>query len=221
MTNWDSGCAGYRRLPRRDVLRVGALSALGLTLPDLWRVEKANAASRDMSCILIWLRGGPSSVDMWDLKPDAPSEIRGEFKPVKTNVPGIEISEHLPLCAKIADKYALVRSVTHERSDHEGGSHYMATGWNTFPAQKYPMYGTVVQKVLGYRGSLPPHIHLPEPAQPYTGGEHYLSKQDLPYTVAVLNDLDLKVTDLSLGRGLTMNRIDRRQQLLASTSSGV
>src|SRR3954454_9630969 len=191
MTGWDSGCAGYRRVPRRDLLRAGTLSALGLALPDLWRLEAAGASTpREMSCIMIWLRGGPSAVDMWDLKPDAPAEIRGPFRPIATNVAGIRISEHLPLCAKIADKYVLVRSVTHDRSDHEGGSHYMATGWDTFPRQKYPMYGTVVQKRLGYRSSLPPHVHLPEPPQPYTGGEHYLAPQDLPFLVSCMNDLD-------------------------------
>lgn len=217
--DWDLGCAGYRRLPRRAVLQAGALAGFGLTLPDLLRLEAAAAAPRrEMSCILLWLRGGPSSIDMWDLKPDSPAEVRGEFRPIKTNVPGIEISEHLPLCAKIADRYALVRSVTHERSDHEGGSHYMATGWDTFPAQKYPMYGTVVQKVLGYRGSLPPHVHLPEPAQEYTGGVHYLARQDLPFTISCLNDLDLRVRDVGLPPGLSSQRLARRHALLTGAS---
>src|SRR5262249_18298588 len=80
--DWDAGCAGYRRLPRRDFLRVGALSALGLTLPDLLRLEAASAGpAREMSCILIWLRGGPSSIDMWDLKPEAPAAVRCAVPP--------------------------------------------------------------------------------------------------------------------------------------------
>jgi hypothetical protein len=154
---------------------------------------------------------------MWDLKPEAPAEIRGPFQPIPTNVAGIRISEHLPLCAKIADKYVLVRSVTHARDDHEGGSHYMATGWNTFPAQKYPMYGTVVQKQLGYHGTLPPHVHLPEPPQEYTGGVHYLSAQDLPFTISSLNDLDLKTRDVTALPGLGAERLGRRHELLAAT----
>src|SRR5205807_2734128 len=183
---FDRGCREYqwigRRVDRRAVVQAGFLGGVGLSLADLLRLEAASAApKREVSCVLLWLRGGPSSIDMWDMKPDAPVEVRGEFKPIKTNVPGIEISEHLPLCAKIADRYCLVRSVTHPRDDHEGGSHAMATGWNTWPTQTYPMYGTVVQKLLGYRGALPPHVHLPEPPQAYSGGLHYLSHHDLPF----------------------------------------
>src|SRR5436305_13699276 len=101
MMGWDSGCAGYRRLPRRALLRAGALSALGLTLPDLLRLEAAGASPpREMSCILIWLRGGPSAVDMWDLKPEAPAAIRRPFRPTATNGAGTRLSEHPPPCAK-------------------------------------------------------------------------------------------------------------------------
>jgi len=215
MAGFDAGCKDYRQVARRDVLRAGALGGVGLTLADLLRLEAAQAAPRrELSCIFLWLRGGPSSIDMWDLKPNAPAEIRGEFKPIKTNVPGIEISEHLPLTAKITDKLCLVRSVTHPRDDHDAGSHINATGWNTWPAQYYPMYGTVVQKFLGYHGALPPHVHLPEPPQAATGGSHYLSRQDLPYIVSCSNDLDLKVRDVALAQGLSSQRLSRRKQLL-------
>jgi hypothetical protein len=208
-------------LSRRELVTAGALGGLGLGLTDLFRAEAAHAApKREMSCILLWLRGGPSSIDMWDLKPEAPPEIRGEFKPIKTTVSGIEISEHLPRLARVADKYCLVRSVTHPRDDHEGGSHVNATGWNSWPAQKHPMYGVVVQKLLGYRGALPPHIHLPEIAQEYSGGEHFLPRQDLPFTVASMNDLDLKVKDLDLVGGLDQDRFGRRRRLLQSAGSG-
>jgi len=221
----DRGCAEYQRLSRRQTLTAGACGVLGLTLADLLQLEAAQAARSPnaqspapnaRSCILLWLRGGPSSIDMWDLKPDAPAEIRGEFKPIRTNVRGIEISEHLPLCAKVADKFCLVRSVTHPREDHEGGSHVMASGWNTWPQQTYPMYGTVAQKVLGYRGVMPPHIHLPEPPQEYSGGKHHLSNQDFPFVVNVQQDLDMKVRDVSAADGLTPDRFSRRQHLLAA-----
>ena len=216
---FDHGCEEYGGLERRTFLKAGALSALGLTLPDLLSIETAQAAPRkEVSCILLWLRGGPSSIDMWDLKPEAPAEVRGPFSPIKTNVPGIEISEHLPLLAKIADKYCLVRSLTHGKDGHEAGSHVNATGWNTWPTEYHPMYGTVIQKLRGYRGVLPPHIHLPEPPQEYSGGQHYLSKQDLPFVVSCMNDLDLKVKDVSLGSGISPGRFERRQHLLASSS---
>jgi hypothetical protein len=214
----DRGCAEYRRLTRRAALTTVGSGILGLSLADLLRAEAAQASPRrEMSCILVWLRGGPSSIDMWDLKPNAPAEVRGEFKPIPTNVAGLQVSEHLPLCAKIADKYCLVRSVTHPREDHEGGSHAMATGWNTWPQQTYPMYGTVVQRVQGYRGSLPPHVHLPEPPQEYSGAKHPLAKQDLPFTISVLNDLDLRVKDVTPPAALTQDRLLRRRDLLAST----
>src|SRR5437763_3312302 len=173
---------------RRELLRFGGIGALGLWMHGVADLRPAEAGERApgfgraKSLLFISLFGGPSHQDIWDLKPDAPAEVRGEFKPIRTNVPGIEICEHLPLCAKIADKYCLVRSVTHPRDDHEGGSHVMATGWNTWPQGRYPMYGTIVQKLVGYEGILPPHVHLPEAAQPYSGGDHYLAKQDLPFT---------------------------------------
>ena len=102
---------------RRSLLRVGALSFGGLTLPSLLRQRAmARAAGREMkdtSVILIWQAGGPSHIDMYDLKPQAPAEFRGEFQPIATNVPGIDVSEHLPLSARQMDKFSILRSVTH------------------------------------------------------------------------------------------------------------
>jgi hypothetical protein len=218
---FDRGCSEYERLNRRDLLKAGALGGM-LSLPSLLQAEAAQAAPRrDISCILVWLRGGPSSIDMWDMKPDAPSDIRGPFNPIPTNVSGLRISEHLPLCAKMADKYCLVRSVTHPRDDHEGGSHVNATGWDTWPQTRYPMYGTTVQKLLGYRGCTPPHVHLPEPPQPYSGGDHYLARQDLPFTISCLNDLDLRVKDVSVGGEIGRSRLDRRRHLLQASDTPV
>src|SRR5262245_21653586 len=103
---------------RREVLHAGALGALGISLPGLFRADAAGAATlkrRAKSVILIYNCGAPSHLDLWDMKPNAPAEVRGEFKPIKTNVPGIEISELLPALAKQADKYAIVRSVHHRQ----------------------------------------------------------------------------------------------------------
>src|SRR5688572_8650131 len=120
-------CPGRTRLcdswTRREVLRAGGLSALGLTLADWFRAEAAGAVTREAgvrprprarSVILIFNCGAPSHTDLWDMKPEAPDEVRGTFKPIKTNVPGIEVSELLPELAKRANRYAIVRTVNHD-----------------------------------------------------------------------------------------------------------
>ncbi len=112
-------------MSRRELLRAGGLGLLGLSLPELLR-GRVNAAGaigkgsfgRAKSCILLFMWGGPAHQDTWDLKPDAPREIRGEFQPISTNVPGLQICEHFPLLAKRADKLSLVRSMTHDNGDH-------------------------------------------------------------------------------------------------------
>src|SRR5207248_1608510 len=107
---------------RRDFLRVGALGFLGLALPDFLRLRAAAAAgpsARADACILIWLAGGPSHLDTFDPKPEAPAEVRGEFKTIPANVPGIQLSEHLPLTAKVMDKCSVIRSVTSTIAAHE------------------------------------------------------------------------------------------------------
>jgi hypothetical protein len=123
-----------RGVSRREVLRVGGLGFTGLACPALLRGRAAAADSRAdgfglaKSCILVFNYGGPSHLDTWDLKPDAPSEVRGEFKPIPTCVPGLAISEHLPRLARLADRYAVVRSVTHRDNDHAIGAYYALTG---------------------------------------------------------------------------------------------
>src|SRR5262245_49539693 len=119
-------------LSRRDFMKVGGLGVLGLTMTDLLAAEQARAAAAqsDMNCIILFLVGAPSHLDTWDLKPDAPAEIRGPFKPIPTSVPGIEIGEHFPMMGQIADKYALIRSVYHKEAPiHETGHQLMQTGW--------------------------------------------------------------------------------------------
>src|ERR1700756_3785775 len=118
---------------RRSFLRVGFLGLAGLTLADHLRLKAAAAEqgkpTKDTAVILLWLGGGPSHIDMYDLKPDAPAEFRGEFKPIATNVPGIKIGEHLPRQAKVMDRMAIVRSGWHTNAGHGMGSHWMLTGY--------------------------------------------------------------------------------------------
>jgi len=155
-------------LSRRDFLRVGALSAgaLGLTLPDLSQLGAANSA-RDVNCILLFLVGGPSHIDTFDLKPNAPENVRGPFRPIHTNVPGIDVCEHLPLMSKLANRFALVRSVNHTAAPiHETGHQLMQTGRLFRNEQEFPHYGSVLASVRGEkeRGT-PPFVVLPGPIE--------------------------------------------------------
>ncbi|HKI33219.1 MAG TPA: DUF1501 domain-containing protein [Gemmataceae bacterium] len=141
-------------LTRRDFLRAGALSAgaVGLSLVDLAQLQAAPNRSRDINCILLFLVGGPSHLDTWDLKPDAPSEVRGPFRPTRTNMPGVEICEHFPLMATMADRYAIVRSVHHHEAPiHETGHQLMQTGRLFRGGHEYPHYGAVLSRLRGPR----------------------------------------------------------------------
>src|SRR5205809_4873652 len=128
-----------RRAPgwtRRELLRAGALGLFGLSFADLLagrasaEIAQSGKSSfgRAKSCILLFMWGGPAHQDTWDLKPGAPREIRGEFQPISTNVPGIQISEHFPLLARRMDKLCQVRSMTHDNGDHTLSTHYLLTG---------------------------------------------------------------------------------------------
>src|SRR3954471_791323 len=133
-------------ISRRSFLRAGGLALGGLALPDLLRLQAQGAVApgkRGKSVIMICLGGGPSHVDTYDMKPDAPSEIRGEFRPIKSNVPGMDVSELLPRQAKIADKFAVVRSVTWQEPDHQRIEIF--TG---FPKkERRPSFGSYVSRL--------------------------------------------------------------------------
>ena len=140
-------------LTRRDFLRAGALGAgaVGLTLADLHRLGAAEAG-KDVNCILLFLVGAPGQLDTWDLKPDAPSTVRGPFRPIQTNVPGVEICEHFPCTAKVADRYAVVRSVHHDAAPiHETGHQLMQTGRLFRGGREYPHYGAALSRLRGPR----------------------------------------------------------------------
>src|SRR5437588_9262934 len=144
--NWLSDCEKFHR---RDFIRVGVLSFMGLSLSKYLALADATKkagpnglsqtpnASAD-SAILIWLAGGPSHLDTWDLKPDAPLEIRGTFKPIDTKAHGMQVSEHMPKIANQADKICVVRSVTSPTGAHEIGTHYMLTGFLPLPGFAVP-----------------------------------------------------------------------------------
>jgi uncharacterized protein (DUF1501 family) len=155
-------------LTRRDFLRVGAITAgtVGLSLADLGRLQEAGAANgNDINCIILFLVGGPSQLDTWDLKPAAPEHIRGPFRPIRTNVPGIQIGEHFPLMAQMADRYAVVRSVHHKEAPiHETGHQLMQTGHLSRGGLEYPHLGSVVSCLKGARpGGIAPFVIVPGP----------------------------------------------------------
>ncbi len=152
-------------LTRRDFLRAGALGAgaVGLTLADLAGL-RGDSAGPDVNCILLFLVGGPGHLDTWDPKPDAPAEIRGPFRPIRTSVPGIDIGEHFPRMARLADRWALVRAVHHDSAPiHETGHQLMQTGRLFRGGHEYPHYGAAVSHLRGPRAGLPPWVVLPAP----------------------------------------------------------
>lgn len=213
-------CDGWSR---RTFLRAGTLAAAGLTLPDLLRMRaaaaEAKAPVKDTAAILIWLGGGQSHLDMWDLKPDAPSEFRGEFKPIRTNVPGVEISEHLPLQAKIWDKISVVRSVTHTNAGHGMGSHWMMTGYVPVAEivnNRNPSCGSVVARMRGpNRSGLPAYVTVPN--NPPAAGAAYLGAAYNPFTAGGdPNNANFSVRDLKPPQRIDGARLAKRKDLLAT-----
>lgn len=151
---------------RRDFLHAGALSLFGLSLPQFFSLQAQGAVNRskDMNCIMIFLLGGPSHLDTWDLKPDAPAEIRGPYKPIKTNVAGIEISEIFPRMARQCDKIAFLHGCHHNAAAlHDTGHQLMQTGRLFQEGVEEPHIGTVLQKLRGARRDAPAHVLLPHP----------------------------------------------------------
>ena len=209
---------------RRSFLRVGALSLGGLagsiSLADLLQARAAAGESSSRpkkACILIWQAGGPSHIDMYDLKPDAPAEYRGEFKPIKTNVPGFDISEHLALQAKIMDKVSVVRSATHTNAGHGMASQWMLTGYQpTIEVNDniYPSTGSVVAKMRGANEpGLPAYVNLPRALG--LGKAAYLGASFNPFTPDNDPNQDgFAVRNLKLPGRVDVARLDRRRNLL-------
>jgi uncharacterized protein (DUF1501 family) len=202
-------CSGHSGLSRRAFFQVGALGLGGLTLADLLRLQAQGAeraATPGKSIIMVYLPGGPSHIDMYDMKPDAPVEIRGEFRPIRTNVPGIDICELMPLHARIADKFALVRGVTLP-GGHD--SRELTTG---FRAGIYrPAFGSVVSRLCPTQGAgLPPYVTLVEETNlPFGQDPAYLGPAHAPLAIRGPG-----LANLALARGITMDRLGDRTELL-------
>ena len=170
MNNLRAGCREHRSVSRRQALQVGALGSLGLTLPHMLRQEaQANATTtaKAKSVILLWLQGGVSHHETFDTKPDASEDVRGEFVPIRTNLPGVVIGEHMPKLAGMMDKLAVIRSATHGDSGHQRASMWMVAGRK--PGRQVsnedmndnPDMGSIIAHQLGMRSGLPPYVSIP------------------------------------------------------------
>lgn len=227
---------------RRALLTSGTLGLVGLSLSRLLRAEaklagggKGSRAPRAKSCILLFMEGGPAHQDIWDMKPEAPAEVRGEFKPIGTTVSGTHVCEHLPRLAGEMHRVALIRSVHHQVVDHNAGAYYALTGRS--PAvggslivrdepDNFPPIGSVVSKLQPIDKPLPPFVHLPD----VMSNNGY----DLPgqragflgpgYDPLVAGDPSApkyEVPGLGLQRGVSLDRVAERRALLASLNKDV
>lgn len=204
---------------RRNFLKIGVVGATGgLSLLD-WFATQARAAQEGNtrkaaadSVVLIWFGGGPSHIDTFDPKPGAPAEIRGPFKAISTNVSGIQLCEHLPRMAKIADKFSLIRSVTTPLADHGLGTQLMQTGYPPLPAFEVPSYGSIVSKLMGNRGgSLPPYVCLSEGL--IGSGAGFLGASLNPFTPGGGDELNGP-------KKITPDRAERRRAFRADIDAG-
>ncbi len=199
---------------RRDFLKIGALAGAGFALPDYYEASSTGASKGKVkSAIYIRLAGGPSHMDSFDMKPNAPDTHRGEFKEISTNIPGTRISEHLPKMAKCADKYSILRGVSHSLAAHRLGSEYLMTGNRPLPALKYPTYGAVISKELESDTDIPRSVAIPKGPTAPTG---FLGLEFGPLETGTSPKagVPMDIRGLSLSNGLTLEDIDRRNNLV-------
>ena len=205
---------------RRDFVRVGALTAFGLGLADALRLRGADVPPvRARSCILIWLDGGPSHLETFDLKPDAPAEVRGPFQPIDTAIPGVRICELLPQTARRLDQMAIIRSLTSPLGEHNFGAHYLLTGYKPSAALEYPSMGSVVAHVRGANDVLPRHVAVPDfrVGGGKLAGQGFLPQAARPFGVGGdPAQPDFHVRDLDFFPGVDRERVDRRRQFVAA-----
>ncbi len=211
---------------RRDCLRLGLGGLLGAGLVDLLRL-RANAsdtphrAPAPRGCILIWMDGGPTHFETFDPKPDAPSEIRGEFRPIATRTAGVFFSEHLGRLASISNKFAVIRSIRHNQGNHGAGNHYMMTGappripvgCGAF-VSFHPSMGAVASHERAAPAGLPSYVSMPDRTR--SGGPNFLGARHAPFVIGDNpNSSEFRVRDVALPRSLTGDRFDSRRELRA------
>lgn len=208
-------------IERRAFLKLGALTGLGLSLPTLFAGKQAQARqgrkADDISCILVWTRGGTSHHDTFDPKPDAPASVRGEFKVIDTAVPGVKFTEILPRMARELKRYALLRSWNPKNGGHGVADQYCLSGHPFNPALIYPCYGSIVSHQKGFKTRLPPHVQLGDQVDRINGGgtAGYLSQEHNPFEI--LSDPNVEnfnVRDITPPQGVDGGRLARRRRML-------
>ena len=241
---FDPACANFhaaRGLSRREFLRAGSLGLFGLSLPQLLQGRTYGAElsggsksfGQAKACILLFMWGGPAQQDTWDLKPEAPAEIRGSFKPIPTEVPGIDICEHFPLLARQTRRLAIVRSMTHDNVDHTVATHDLLTGQPPLPGRTretdWPHIGSVLSRLGRGSDPLPPFVSM----RPKVPGDvprfveesrgqfaGWLGQNFDPLTIDANPALpDYRVGDFDLLADVSLNRLGQRQDLLQSLES--
>src|SRR6185503_15946313 len=221
-------CSNFQRcLSRRQALKVGGLGLLGLNMTFLLRAEELQKLKpRAKSVIFLFQWGGPSHVDMFDMKPDAPEGIRGPHKPIASKADGIQVSEHLPKTAQVMDKVTLIRSMHHEMKNHNSAGYYALTG-HAPPSDDqrlrdsldlFPGYASVVDALAPISGEMPTAISYPHVIQDgsITPGQHasFLGKAHDP--LLVLQDPNAEsfaLPELSLPEGISVERMEARREL--------
>ncbi len=224
---------------RRDLLRAGSLALTGIGLPGLLHAEELprRVVRRRVakSCIVFFLEGGPSHIDTWDMKPQAPSDVRGKFQSIATRVPGLQVCEHLPLLAQQMQHVAIVRSVHHKVVDHNAGAYYCLTGKSPVQGSRlivrpepnnFPTYGSVCGKILPGDGVLPSFVHLAE-LMANNGAElpgqraGFLGPGFDPLVIGDCSAPDFKMAALEMPEHVSELRMSRRFALLNDLRSSI
>jgi hypothetical protein len=221
-------CEGFHR---RDFLQIGSAGLLGLSLPQLLRSEARAAEDKKRAkakgVILVWLAGGPATIDMWDNKPEAPEGIRGEFKSIDTKAQGVQFSEHLPKMAGVADKISVVRSLAHTIPSHGPGTVFMTTGNKPTAALQYPAMGSLCAKLLSVEKGVPPYVSFQDLRNGAAGGAGYLGAAYNPFGVEGGGGGgkgggggNMRVRGITLPLGFTLEELEKRDKLLAGFDKG-
>jgi Protein of unknown function (DUF1501) len=223
-SRFTTDCEGFHR---RDFIKIGAAGLFGLTLPQLLRLEsQAKAAEsegglkrRADSVIMLWLGGGPATIDMWDLKPNAPTEIRGEFKSIETSAEGVQICEHLSKTAKVCDRVTLVRSLNHTIPSHGPATVFMQTGNKPTPAIQYPVLGSLTTRLMSQQQGVPPFVSFGESRNGNAAG--YLGTAYNPFVIegdggkaGKGGKANFRVRGIQLPTGFTLDELEDRNKLL-------